>query len=290
MNFKSLLGTGVAVLAMWGCSSDEHAPAAPEFKIVSSIRAARAPQLDANGAGNFSDGDENSVFVYSADQKRLLHELTYVYGKTYFWEDFNLPQDVKSCKVAACYPAVAAANPENFAWDIREPNAVNDFLVAAPADASTSSALPVVLTFSHALHRLNVTLTAETEGIADELLATAEIVCRNVKPVAQLNLLEGKATGASGSLAQLKETGTKASFIVPAQEVKDMEIAVRIGKSEKTFRLADCTANGQPLTRLESGKSFTLNIGVKEDHIFIIGQDISGWDNQGSADGTITLQ
>lgn len=291
MKFGHFLSTCLTVLVLGACSEEnvENKPAASEFRIVSSVRAVRAPQLNENGAGNFVDGDQNSVFFHTSNNKSL-HKLTYEYGEKYFWNDFNLPQEVESCQISACYPVVTTATPENFAWDIQQQNNTRDFLLSAPADANTQSSKPVTLTFSHALHQLVVTLKSEADGITDDMLSKAEITCRNLHPVANLNLLKGKPINASGELISLTETGKKVSFIVPAQHVGSMEIAIKLGNREKTYPLASCQVNGKPLTELEYGKSFTLNIGVNEEHLFIIGQDINGWDNQGSADGTITIQ
>lgn len=288
MKLGLFLSACLSVMVLGACSEDvvENKPA--EFRIISSVHATRAPQLDANGAGKFNDDDQNSVFIHTSDNN-LLKNFTYVYGKNYFWEDFRLPQEVKQCEVSACYPVVTTDTPENFAWDIEKQSNMPDFLMAAPVSADTQSSSPVVLTFSHALHQLRVILKPETESITEEMLSKAEISCRNLYPVANLNLLQGKPVSASGDRTSLSRTGKEVSFIIPEQPVENMEIVIRLKDREKVFQLSSCTINGQPLTRLEYGKSFTLNIGVNEENVFIIGQEISGWEDQGSADNTIII-
>lgn len=290
MKIVNLFSVCLAVMVLGSCSKENVEDLAPasEFKIISSVKTVRTPQLDADGAGNFETGDQNSVFFHTLTNKSL-YQFTYEYGQQYFWEGFNLPAEVSSCQVSACYPVVLTKNPENFAWDILKHTDMSDFLMAAPVTADTHSSSPVVLTFSHALHKLVVSLRSESEGITDEMLKTAEISCRNVYPIANLNLLEGKPVGASGTLTAMKKIGKITSFIIPEQNVEKMEIVIKIGNNEKIFPLSSSIVGGQPLTKLEYGKTFTLSLGVKENHIFIIGQDINGWGNQGNADGIITI-
>ncbi len=83
------------------------------------------------------------------------------------------------------------------------------------------------------------------------MLSKAKITCRNLHPVANLNLLKRKPINASGELISLTETGKKVSFIVPAQHVESMEIAIKLGNREKTYPLASCQVNGKPLTEQE---------------------------------------
>lgn len=291
MKIVHFLSVCLAVMVMGACSKEhvEDIASISEFKIISSVRMSRTPQLDENGAGNFVEGDQNSVFFHTSSNKTL-YQFTYEYGQKYFWEDFKLSAEVKSCLVSACYPVVSTNSPDNFAWDILKHTDMSDFLMATPVSANTCSSSPVVLTFSHALHQLVISLRSEGEGVTDEMLDKAEIFCRNLHPIANLNLLEGKPVSASGNLIEMKKSGKRVSFIIPEQKVEKMEVVIKIGDSEKSFPLSSFNVNGQPLTKLEYGKTFTLNIGVKGKNIFIIGQDINGWDNQGDADGVITIE
>ncbi len=290
MKFNKIFSLCLSILMLGAChkGAEDKQPIASEFKLASSVLAVRAPELDADGAGHFMDGDRNSVFIHGISQKSLL-QLTYIYGGKYYWEDFNLPEGTKTCKVSACYPEVTTSTPENFSWNIQEQSDMTDFLLAAPADADPRSSAPVKLSFSHALHRLTVILQSKAPTITEEALSQAIITCRQLLPVAHLNLLEGKAIEASGDPISLSGKGKEVSFILPGQPTGKIEIVLRLGKHEKVIDLSSCKVDGQPLTKLEAGKSFMLNIGVDEEHIFILNQGINGWGDQGSANDTIII-
>ncbi len=290
MKLKHFVSACLAVMALGACSEDnvENITNESEFRIESSIAATRAPQLDANGAGKFVDGDKNSVFFHTSANK-VLYSMTYTYGEKYFWESFNLPEATKSCNISACYPVVTTDTPASFAWDIQEHSSEPDFMIAAVKDANTQSSDPVMMTFSHALHKMVVTLKAESAYVTDEMLSKAEVTCKNLLPVANVNLLSGEVANASGNPISLAQNGKQATFIIPAQNVGKMEIVIKLGDRQKSFTLSSINVNGQALSKLESGKSFTLNIGVNKEHIFVINPTINGWGDQGSADGTITV-
>ena len=231
MKMVKLLSVCFAFFMLASCSNDEESTAS-EFKIVSSVLSTRAPQLDESGAGKFVEGDENTVFFHTKAGK-LLHSMNYVYGNRYLWENFGLPQEVTACQVSACYPTVTTNTPESFEWNVVNEGARADFLFAAPVEGNTLSSAPVVLAFSHALHALKVELKATEASVTEDMLASAEITCRNFYPAARLNLLEGKSVGTAGELAALKKTGKKAVFMVPAQTVGSMQVVVKIGSREK---------------------------------------------------------
>ena len=50
---------------------------------------------DSNGRGHFSEGDINTVF-FQDTQNRLLKELSYTYGNTYYWSNFNWKMQLES--------------------------------------------------------------------------------------------------------------------------------------------------------------------------------------------------
>lgn len=278
-------------LFLMGCSSDNEenvVETSPEFSVVSMISPLlRAPQLDASGAGQFVTGDKNTLFFQTAEHKAL-QTFVYTYGSTYHWSDIKLPQEVKECGISACYPEVQTENPAQFRWDIRQQGENSDFLVAAPVSVVRNTNTPVHLQFRHAMHKLMVELTAK-EGVSQALLDRAVISCRNFKPVAVLDLLEGKAASAEGELSSQQSDGKSASFVLPAQEVGGMEVAVKVDGRDFVTRLADCKIAGTAVTSLESGKTLLLRIEVGQESFSVSGQNIAGWGEQGSIDDTIIL-
>lgn len=280
----------LAALVLTACSNEEvPGTSKSELNIISTINPVkRSPQLDENGAGHFNNGDKNTLFFQSNENQHLL-TFSYTYGEKYYWMDLELPKDTKDCKISACYPAVTTATPATFAWDVVKEKSNSDLLVAAPATAKTDSSNPVRLTFTHALHKLAVELIADGTSITQDQLAQAELSCSNFMPVANVNLLEGKAVSASGSLAKLDATGAKSNFIVPAQAVGTMEINLKLGDRTASYKLSSCQVRNQPLAELLSGQSFTLKIRISKNSFTIVGQDISGWGNQGEFEDSIII-
>lgn len=280
----------MAALVLSACSNEEvSGTSKSELNIISTINPLkRAPQLDESGAGSFKSGDKNTLFFQSAENQHLL-TFSYTYGEKYYWMDLQLPQDTKNCKISACYPEVTASSPASFAWDVVKEKSNSDLLLAAPASAKTDSSTPVRLTFTHAMHKLVVELVADGTSISQEDLAQAELSCNNFMPVANVNLLEGKAVSASGSLAKLDAVGAKSSFIIPAQAVGSIEINVKLGDRTASYKLSNCQVKKQPLTELLSGQSFKLKIQVSKNSFTIVGQNIAGWGNQGEFEDSIII-
>lgn len=280
-----MLATGL--FSCSGKSDSQNAVPNPEFKIAETIIGlSRSPQLDANGAGKFSIGDKNTLFFHSAQQNNLT-TFVYTYGQKYYWDDLRLPSSGADVMISACYPTVETRTPENFMWDVNNHNP-KDILLAAPVMAKQDSPTPIELSFSHVLHKLVVALHPD-EAMNAELLEQASVVCRNVLPVANLNLLSGKAVSASGNKCEMAGHGTQSEFIIPSQDVNDMELVIRLGEREVIYPLSAFESNGTPLKHLQSGMALTVRIKVGKTSFTIAGQDISGWENQGDINGSVEI-
>ena len=276
-----------AALAFVACNQDDSVESA-EFKLVSSINSlTRTPELDGNGAGRFVNGDQNSLFFHNGS--RTLYSFNYEYGQTYYWDDIKVPAETQNSSLSACYPTVSATDPKNFDWNVESHAGSSDFLFAAPVNVKINSASPVSLVFTHALHKLVVELVPDGTSVTEDMLAQSEIQVRNFHPVATLNLLEAKAVAAKGNLTNASAKSKKASFILPAQEVGTMEVLVKVGERTAVYKLSACEVAGESLKNLASGKTFSLKIKVSQNAFTIIGQNISGWDNQGSFEGSVII-
>ena len=290
MKAFKVLSLCAAACLLGACSSDDEAgqTAPASFQVEAAILntpETRAPQLDSQGAGTFRPGDRNTLFLQQ-EGGQYLQPFDYTYGASYFWSDLKLPEGAKRCRISACYPEVKTGTPQNHKWDVTQAQPTADLLAAAPVAAEVG-APSVRLHFAHLMHRFAVVLKAEGNGVTEEQLAGAQISCRSFLPVAEVNLLEAKAIQASGSKTTLTRQGKQVEFLLPGQPVGDIEVMVQIGDRQKTCLLSSCVVNGQKLNELQSGKQFTLTFGVKPEEIFVLGQDIAGWGDQGSADDTI---
>ena len=293
MKINHFLSAGMIALALSSCSSEsaEELTNNQKFTVVSTIKSStRAPQLSENGAGKFQDGDQNTLFFSNTSKTQQLSSFLYTYGQTYYWDGLGIPAETPTVNVAAIYPTVNTDTPKDFKWNVTASHDVKDVLLAPAVQVATNSASPVQLNFVHALHNLKIELSASGVDVSNETLKQTKIICRNFKSEAQINLLEGKVIGATGTAATVQTTGKSASFILPAQAVGTIEIELQLQNKNKVFRLADCLVNGESLKELKSGNVFTLQVEVSKNNGFVInGQSIAGWGNQGSYNGEFVL-
>lgn len=291
MKFFKVLSVCSFVLLVTACgqrSTPDSGVADPEFRVESKIYSLlRAPQLDEKGAGHFIDRDENTIFIKDQSGTQTT-TFNYTYGTTYHWSDIHLPQEIKQCQISACYPPVQTSDFKNFKWDVNKKKGI-DLLLASPVKASTESSSPINLSFRHALHKLSVVLIPQGNKVSSDILSKAVITCKNVKSIAVIDLLNGKAITSNGPTIELTKNGATTNFLIPAQEVGDMEISINVEGREAHYQLSKLKIKDQQLKNLESGKAFSLQVKVSKESFTIVGQNISGWEKQGEADGTITL-
>lgn len=277
--------------AMVGCNDTEpmdQTPERPRFRIEESIEGlSRTPQLDQNGAGRFSDGDRNTLFFHAPGDDRFT-TFAYTYGQVYYWNDLALPEGADRVVVAACYPEVETSSPRSFEWNTLQNND-KDLLLGISSEVRPNDGQAVAIPFRHALHKLDVELEADGKTITGEELANASVVCRKFLPVAVVDLLEARTTGATGSLAELEGKGARTGFVVPAQMVGEMELEVSLGRIRKVFRFADFEVGGVKLTELKSGSRFAVKLRVSKSTFTVVDQNIAGWDDQGQVEDSIII-
>lgn len=116
----------------------------------------RAPQLDAEGKGNFVQGDIWGMYAY-ADTAVPGENREYKYQQTVlYWKDLS---ETSPVTFSAHYPRITAdiANPAAYMYTPLEWNKTDDLLHAT---ATASKGETVALTFKHLMHRLIIKLTA----------------------------------------------------------------------------------------------------------------------------------
>ena len=278
---------------------EDKNPDVPEtaaFKIEGSVLAFRSPSLDENGAGNFSEGDKNTVF-FSDAKGSLKTAMQYTYGSSCLWNDLELANK-EEVTVTACWPELSASDKDglmseaaSFVWNASTGKGKADLLLAAPAKAVAGETENIKLSFFHKLHKFVVELSiAQGEKITPEELASAEIKLSGVLPEIPVTLASSSLGNAKGTPAEFSETGGRAWFIIPPQPAGEMAVTVTFAGKKSTIKISECSIDGKPVESLESAKTFTLKIAVSKEKPFtIVGQAISGWESQGSADGSIEL-
>lgn len=287
------IALGLSLCGLAACSSsDDTMPDNQPFVLDSSIQGislSRAPQLDASGSGQFTNGDVNTLFFAHKDG-RYLKDFSYTYGQTYYWDDVQLNADGQALKVSACYPAVSVSNPEDFSWDVTaQSTSTADFLAAAPVAVQEGHTTQVPLRFTHLMHKFIVRLQADGTTVMEGDLVKARISIGCFLPQARINLLTATVKEAVGTHSETVANGAVADFILPPQAVGRMEVQITLGNCTQRFKLSELKVGDSPLTTLESGKAFTLAVKVSKSSFTITGQGIGPWENQGEANGEIIL-
>lgn len=284
---------GFSLCGLAACSSsDDTLPDNRAFVLDSSIQGvslSRAPQLDASGKGQFTDGDVNTLFFMHKDG-RFIKDFSYTYGQTYDWNDVQLNAAGQELKVSACYPAVSVSNPEDFSWDVTaQSTATADFLAAAPATVQEGYTTQVPLLFTHLMHKFIVRLQADGTTVMTSDLEKARIAVEEFLPKARINLLTATVKDAAGTPSEMFAQGAGADFILPPQSVGHMAVQITLGNRTQRFLLSDLKVGDSPLTTLDSGKAFTLTVKVSKSSFTITSQGIGPWGSQGEANGEIIL-
>lgn len=275
-------------ISLTACSNENPQTTDTTFQLNSSILPTRAPQLNANGGGTFSKNDENTL-LFQAPQGTLVKSFTYIYGKTYYWNELNLPSSHKELQVSGCYPTITTSTPTLFAWDVRNASVTADLLLAPPISVTPNTTQDIRLQFNHAMHQLQIELKADGATLQQAACSQAKLTCRNFLPIVNVNLLQGAVISASGDKSSLQATGDKATFILPPQAVGNIQLQVQLSGREYTFDLATHQIAGSPITQLESGKSIKLTITVSKTSFSVTGQNIGAWESQGESNGSIIL-
>ena len=223
--------------------------------------------LNASGAGNFSEGDRIGLYVDNGSKVEY-RELTYKSGT---WEPRLLRSDFGegTLTLAAHYPIQTeqAVDPEKAAFTLSGDQSADGFTASDLLFARKS--LPegenrAEMTFSHALHRLR----AEISG-AD--VSTVKVRSRMT---ASVNLLTGAVTASDDSFGWItprKNTdGSYEAVILPqtAAALRDAEGLLKLtaAKGEIIYKAPD-EVSGKALEEFLSGEQLTLKLSLKEETV-----------------------
>lgn len=289
MKKKYVMLLAVTFMAvMTGCHKDgqEMQPAGSDRKIElkTSIKAeepqadkaVRAPQLNDDGSGRFAAGDRITLLL--ATQSGSTTQFEYeVGGSTLYWKDVLHSTDGELVDFCGCYPVQNLSNGK-FTFDL-ESAGEKDLLWVRKTDVSYGTDTPVDLVFTHAMHRLVVNYTSETENI--EQIST---VC-TAKSTCDVDLING-TLNATSRKASFSKTGKTAVFLLAPQKTADVQLQITNDQYTKNYSLAELIDGHD---NLESGMQLTVNLSVKNGSIVLEGSSISGWEDQGTVEGEIIL-
>lgn len=273
--------------AMWaccGCSSEKSGDkpvADAKIGIRTSIldrSEMRTPSLDSNGSGSFADGDHFSLLV--SDGADGLLDFDYETGATQlYWKDVTFASSPEKVHFAACYPKRDLSGAQ-FTFDL-ETEADKDLLLARTADVPAGTTAPVDLTFRHAMHRLVVTFTddsdVDTESV--QTVCTARSACT-------VDLLDGSLKTDEGRKASFSARGKSVFFLLVPQKTSDVEFELRFDDQTCRVLLSDYAGSHDELL---GGMQLHVELTLKEGRVEIGKTTIEGWGDQGTVEGEIIL-
>lgn len=221
--------------------------------------------LNASGAGNFSEGDRIGLYVDNGSKVEY-RELTYKSGT---WEPRLLRSDFGegTLTLAAHYPIQTeqAVDPEKTSFTLSGDQSADGFTASDLLFARKS--LPegenrAEMTFSHALHRLRIEITGEgvsAPSIRSRMNGTVDLLTGDVTA----------ADNAFGWITPRKNSDGSYEVVIFPQAVdsyRDEEGLMKIPTTAREIVYkAPEQLNGQPLTQFEAGKQLTIRLTVKEE-------------------------
>ena len=285
----------LATLALTACTNEENPSALSEGQvdirttICTNTGIDARVSLDNNGSGNFETNDVLGLYAYVGNTE-IKQNISYKLGETKLhWDELSKSDAVT---FSAYYPkAENIITPE--AYEFNAATATNpDLLIATPVTAPKGNS--VTLDFKHAMHKLVVKLSSNV--YSDDDIAVATVTPMNMNASATVNILTGTVTAGEVTVTDgqyASQTGAVTSFIIAPQKVTtDADwIQISIGDKAFTYKVpANYTKPNKEkasLSQLNTGEILTLELAINRDAVELDGGSISGWNDGGSASGSI---
>lgn len=290
----ALLSASTILLA--GCSKvieNEDISSGKDIQIVPTIGAmTKAPALNEDGSGGFIDGDRFTILTSLGDQAVKTSE--YTVGMDWLtWDELGYPTGTK-VSFAACYPVTEMTSDWTYTFDCQTAQ-YKDLLLAASREVDSYSTSPVLLNFKHALHMLEINISADVEDYTEEELKNLTLTC-TARKSCTVDVKRGVLGDTGSETATFQSLGTKAVFILPPQPTADVTIELSLGESITNMTLAELLDKFEkPQTALRSGSRIKLNVKIRREEgssklpIEMGDATIEPWEDQAIVNGTIDM-
>lgn len=280
MNKAYFILAAALITGLTGCKkSNVTTPGKSSIKISTAIEAiTKAPQLNDDGSGIFTDGDIFTLFI--SDEASHSTSTDYTCGHTeLYWDDIEFATDNTTLKFAACYPQ-QTLNNGCFTFDLATA-ANKDLLWSLPQEVVSGTDKTINMHFKHAMHRLVINYTVD-EAYADTEISTT---C-TAKSSCVVNLTDGTLDNSSSQQHQFSAKGTTVTFTLVPQATSDVTLDITAGDATKTVSIDELTSDE---TELKGGSQLEINLNIKDGQITLEGFTIGGWGDQGSIGGEIIM-
>lgn len=257
-----------------------------KINITTNVAAqSKSPELDADGKGNFVNGDIFNIVV--SGENVATKSIDFTVGTTSLtWSGLSLSNDVKEVYFSAYYPKHDLSSDGTFEFNIADAE-YKDLLLSESQKVTVGSESPVNLTFKHATHKLNIVYTSDFYT-ADEL-AAMQTVC-NAKNKCVVNATSGTIKEVLNDNSDFSADGASVSFLLIPQATEGVELNIKIGQLSKSYNLKDLlTQIGNPQEELIGGKKIDISLKVSKDMITVENAAIGAWEDQTTANGEVII-
>ena len=246
----------------------------------------RAPQLGTDGSGSFSDGDVMSLFISNSENANVA--LDYEYGTGFItWSSIGFEEQFPSVMVAACYPKQSNIQNGNFEFNVLSaPD--KDLLLAPQQSVKVGTSETVHLTFSHAMHKLDLSFTLGN-GYSEKDISSLSLQI-NAKTTCVVDGVKGVIKEVKDNVGQYYSTKENPSYFLVPQSTSGVVMNINIGGESKSISLDELLNQlGKPQEKIEGGKYTSLKLKINRNGITVEGGSIGGWENQVTADGEVVI-
>lgn len=246
----------------------------------------RAPQLGTDGSGSFSDGDVMSLFISNSENANVA--LDYEYGTGFItWSSIGFEEQFPSVMVAACYPKQSNIQNGNFEFNVLSaPD--KDLLLAPQQSVKVGTSETVHLTFSHAMHKLDLSFTLGN-GYSEKDISSLSLQI-NAKTTCVVDGVKGVIKEVKDNVGQYYSTKENPSFYLVPQSTSGVVMNINIGGESKSISMDELLNQlGKPQEKIEGGKYTSLKLKINRNGITVEGGSIGGWENQVTADGEVVI-
>lgn len=246
----------------------------------------RAPQLGTDGSGSFSDDDVMSLFISNSENANVA--LDYKYGTGFItWNSIGFEEQFPSVMVAACYPKQSNIQNGNFEFNVLSaPD--KDLLLAPQQSVKVGTSETVHLTFSHAMHKLDLSFTLGN-GYSEKDISSLSLKI-NAKTTCVVDGVKGVIKEVKDNVGEYYSTKANPSLYLVPQSTSGVVMNINIGGESKSISLDELLNQlGKPQEKIEGGKYTSLKLKINRNGITVEGGSIGGWENQVTADGEVVI-
>lgn len=245
----------------------------------------KSPELDADGKGNFVNGDIFSIVV--SGENVAAKSIDFTVGTTLLtWSGLTLADNVKEVNFSAFYPKYDLSSDGTFKFNVAEAE-YKDLLLSESQKVTVGSESPVNLTFKHATHKLNIVYTSDFYT-ADEL-AAMQTVC-SAKNTCVVNAVSGTVKETLSENSDFSADGASVSYLLVPQATEGVELSIKIGQLSKSYNLKDLLAQmGNSQEELMGGKKIDISLKVSKDMVTVENVVIGAWEDQTTASGEVVI-